>query len=125
MQWLNQAAGARAIVNQSDSRITADLRVRGHAGEMVLRWHRRVSGESGPMYLERVFDEEGRPIGYRRIIGANLLNNPNQEAAYDRLPQAFRFKDAKQVCGATDGRPNPKVAREVRECGTGQAGRAR
>jgi hypothetical protein len=102
MQWLNQAAGARAIVNQSDSRIAADLPARGHAGEMVLRWHRRVSGESGPMYLERVFDEEGRPIGYRRIIGANLLNNPDQQEAYERLPRAFRFKEAKQAYGATD-----------------------
>jgi hypothetical protein len=102
MQWLNQAAGARAIVNQSDSRIAADIPARGHAGELVLRWHRRVSGEAGPMYLERVCNDEGREVGYQRITGVKLLHNPAQEAAYERLPERFRFKDAKQVYGATD-----------------------
>lgn len=102
MQWLNQASGHRAIINQSDSRVAADYPKRGRGGEMVLRWHRRIHGEGGPLYLERVCDDEGNPIGYRRLTGAALLENPDQRAAYERLPGNFTFKDAKLIFGRSD-----------------------
>jgi hypothetical protein len=102
MQWLNQASGHRSIISQSDSRLAAGLPGRGRGGEMVLRWHRRIHGEGGPIYLERVCDEEGTPVGYIPAVGAKLLENPEQQAAFERLPEQFSFKEAKQVYARTD-----------------------
>jgi hypothetical protein len=106
MQWLNQAAGARAIINQSDTRIGADLPKRGRGGDMVLRWFRRTHGEGGPLYLERVFDDENNPLGYRLARGAELLNNPKQQAAFALLPDQFRFREAVNIYGCGDDPTN-------------------
>jgi AAA domain len=102
MQWLNQASGHRSIINQSDTRIAADLPSSKQRGEMVLCWHRRIYGAGGPLYLERVSDEAGDPIGYQRLRGARLLGNADQEAAFGRLSTAFSFKDAKQAYERSD-----------------------
>jgi AAA domain-containing protein len=102
MQWLNQASGARAIINQSDSRIGADLPKRGRGGDMVFKWFRRTHGEGGPLYLERVFDDENSPVGYRLAIGVELLGNPAQEQAFEKLPQEFRFREAVKIYGRSD-----------------------
>jgi len=102
MLWLNQAAGHRSIVNQSDTRIATDASRRVPDAAMVLRWHRRIHGEGGIVYLERVLNDEGLPIGYQRLVGARLLGNPEQEAAFGRLPERFAFKDAKVIYGRSD-----------------------
>jgi hypothetical protein len=105
MYWLNQASGHRSIINQSDSRIAADLPTRAEDAAMVLRWHRRLNGEGGPVYVERVHDGQGEPIGYRRMTSIELLSNKEQEDAYHRLPRApanFTFKDAKTAYGRSD-----------------------
>jgi hypothetical protein len=102
MHWLNQASGHRAIINQADTRIAADIPSRGRGGELVLRWHRRIYGEGGPIYLERVCNEDADPIGYRRLSGPKLLGNPEQEAAFGKLPSRFAFKEAKQAYERSD-----------------------
>jgi hypothetical protein len=102
MQWLNQAAGHRSIINQSDTRIAADLPSTGRGGELVLRWHRRLYGERGPLYVERVSDDDGNAIGYRRLSGPKLLGNPDQQAAYENLPNEFSFTVARRIYGRTD-----------------------
>jgi hypothetical protein len=106
MQWLNQASGARAIINQSDTRIGADLPRRGRGGDMVLRWFRRTHGEGGPIYLERVCDDNGTPLGYRPAHGAKLLDNASQEAAFALLPEEFSFRQAVAVYGRADDPTN-------------------
>jgi hypothetical protein len=102
MLWLNQAAGHRSIVNQSDTRIATDASRRIPDAAMVLRWHRRIHGEGGTVYLERVLNDDGIPVGYQRLVGARLLGNSEQEAAFGRLPEKFAFKDAKAIYGRSD-----------------------
>jgi hypothetical protein len=107
-QWLNQACGARALVNQTDFRLGIDCavgasrRVLGtkhpriaEETAIVLRGHVRVRGEFGPIFLARCFDEEGQPIGYRKLSGVELLCNADQERAYATLKDSFTFKEAK------------------------------
>lgn len=69
---------------------------------MVLRWHRRLYGGGGPLYLERVCDDGGNPVGYQRLRGARLLGNTYQEAAFGILPAEFSFKEARQAYARSD-----------------------
>jgi len=109
LPWLNQASGARALVNQTDFRLGIDLakpRRTGNAGvavcseeiALVLRGNRRVFGEWGPIHLARCFDDEGEPVGYRRISGSELLP-PDQQRIYDSLSPTFTFTEAEQIYG--------------------------
>ena len=115
IEWLNAASGHRAIINQSDTRVAVALPKRREEA-MVLKWHRRIHGEGGPIYLERVFDESGEPIGYKPTVGASLLNNPDQEAAFNRLPDEFTFSEAKSAYRRTDD-PTNKWLRKCESLG--------
>lgn len=107
LQWLLQASGARALINQTNTRIAFDLpHSFSHASEaaLVVKSFVKMRGENGPYYLERVLDQ-GEPIGYRRMVGCELLGNPEQEAAFRKLPdppKQFTFKEAKFAYGKTD-----------------------
>jgi hypothetical protein len=104
MEWFREAAGHSAILNQSHTRIaiaSADGRSSMDAA-LVLRWYRKSKGEVGPLYLERVRDEAGEPLGFRPLAGVQLLGNAEQAIALQKLPKAFTFKEAKQVYGRTD-----------------------
>jgi hypothetical protein len=61
----------------------------------------KMKGERGPIYLERVC-VDGDPVGYRRMVGAELLNNAEQQAVYARLPERFTFAEAAALYGKTD-----------------------
>ncbi len=102
MIWLNQAAGHRSIANQSDTRIATDLSPRVPDAAMLIRWYRRMRGEGGPVYIERVLNDQGDPIGYQPLIGPSLLGNSEQEEAFNRLPERFSFKEAKGIYGRAD-----------------------
>lgn len=122
IQWLNQASGHRSLVNQSHTRIGADRPDgrRNLDAALILRWQERGKDETGPLYVERVYDEHGEPFGYRLIIGPQLLGNPEQEAAFKQLPQKFTFRDAKAAYRKSD---NP-TKRWLDKCeATGQARR--
>jgi hypothetical protein len=99
LEWLQQAAGARALINQTNTRIAFDYHRHAAKREaaLVMKFFVKMKGETGPLYLERVCDSEGEPTGYRRMAGSQLLGNTDQEAAYARLPEQFRFKDAERV----------------------------
>jgi hypothetical protein len=106
MLWLKETAGHGSIINQSHTRIAVgvpDLR-KSHSQDaaLVVRWHRRVQGEVGPIYLERVCDENGEPLGYRPLRDVRLLGNAEQEAAFAKLPPQFTFREAKQAYGRAD-----------------------
>ena len=100
MQWLNQACGSRALVNQSDFRLGIDaFRPNFHNSipedaALVIRGHRRIKGEFGPIHLARCFDEDGEPIGYRKLSGIDFLTMPEQRVAFERLPRTFSFREA-------------------------------
>jgi len=67
-----------------------------------MRMHAKLEGEVGPLYIERVLDADGEPVGYVRIRGAALLGNPDQERAFNSLGNEFHFTDAKSVYGRSD-----------------------
>jgi hypothetical protein len=107
LEWLQQASGARALVNQTNTRIAFDSPGSfSHASDaaLVVKSFVKMRGESGPFYLERVLDD-GEAVGYRRIVGAQLLGNKEQEDAFRKLPdppKQFTFKEAKFAYGKTD-----------------------
>jgi hypothetical protein len=90
--WMLEMEGPRAFVNQTDVRIALE---EGNHNPAALRmkWSRRVYGDSPLVLLERVVDEDGEPAGYRHLTGAALLTE-ERRAAFDKLNQDFRFKDA-------------------------------
>lgn len=100
MTWLNQACGARSLINQSDGRIGIEKSSR--AGTLVVKGFARLRGEFGPFYLERVFDEEASAVGYRVLAGIELLGNPQQEQIFHRLAPTFSFKEAKHAYDRQD-----------------------
>jgi hypothetical protein len=61
-----------------------------------------MRGEIGPLYLARDRDENGDPLGYRRLIGSELLFNEDQRNALITLSQQFSFKDAKVAYSRAD-----------------------
>jgi hypothetical protein len=101
MEWLQEAAGARALINQTHTRIAFD---KSHVDDaaFVMKSFVKIKGESGAIHLERVCDENGEPVGYRPLAGVQLLGNAQQEAAFHRLPQQFAFRDAKRIYGKSD-----------------------
>lgn len=103
MEWLDQASGARALINQSDVRIGIDKPRPSREGvALIIKGHERVVGEFGPFYIARNSNAEGDPAGYSWMTGARLLFNPEQEKALENLPATFSFKDAKFFYGKGD-----------------------
>jgi hypothetical protein len=71
MMWLQEAAGARALINQASTRIAVDgCR---HA-DLLLRAHYKVKGEVPRVYVSRIVDEWGEPVGYAAAEGEQLLS---------------------------------------------------
>lgn len=104
MGWLKQAAGHSSIINQSHTRIAVDLPDgrRNCDAALVLRWHQRIKGETGPVYVRRVSDEGGDPHGYEVVSGVELLGDEYQKEKFRMLPRKFAFKVAKQIYGRSD-----------------------
>jgi hypothetical protein len=103
-RWFMRARGCRALVNGSDVRIGIDepgasgpVYSAGDKQEeiaLVMRGFSRVRGEIPLTYIARVLDDNGDPLGYRKLTGASLLFNADQSETFGRLPNKFRFKDA-------------------------------
>lgn len=103
MEWLLQAAGARALVNQSAVRIGIDAHRVGGI-EMVIRGHYKLRGEFGPWSIARVYDETGEPVGYKRLTGADLLHQAQRDK-FKALPNEFTFSEAERIYGKKGGKP--------------------
>jgi hypothetical protein len=105
-RWFQDTRGAGALVNASDVRLGVDepdlIAVKKDNVALVLRGFGRVRGEIGPLYLTRDFDDELRPLGYRCLVGPELLFNSQQENAYRSLPPRFTTKEAKRAYGKAD-----------------------
>jgi hypothetical protein len=94
--WFLQARGARALINGCDIRLGVDVAKRYQdESALVLRGFGRISGHIPLLRLARVVDADGDPIGYDRVDGVRLLT-PDQRACYDKLPDEFRYTDARQ-----------------------------
>jgi AAA domain len=105
LHWLNKASGARSLVNQTNTRIGIDKAHAAHAKDaaLVMKWFVKLEGEGENIYIQRVLGDDGFPTGYRRITGVALLGNPEQRAAFEKLPQGlFTFKQAMWAYGKSD-----------------------
>jgi hypothetical protein len=104
LDWLHEAAGARALINQTNTRMAFDIRrhAENPGSVLVFKSYVKMKGENGTLFLERVCNDDGDPIGYRRLIGVELLANKEQESAYNKLPEQFRFREAISAYGRSD-----------------------
>jgi hypothetical protein len=103
VNWLLEMEGPRAFVNQTDLRIAITEGEQDVA--LRVKWSRRVYGDSPLVLLERIYDEEGDPAGYRAATGAALLSQHRREAL-EKLPPEFSFKKAKAALGRADDPTN-------------------
>jgi hypothetical protein len=105
--WVTEMSrGAQALINSSDVRLGFDYASTKFAKErdaLVLAGFRRVRGKIGPVFIERVISEEdGEPIGYRRLAAVELLAEPSHIEAFRNFPDRFTFKDAALIFGKSD-----------------------
>jgi len=114
LDWLLQASGPRALINQTNTRIGLDDADKLGQGDiaLVMKSFVKVKGESGDVLLKRVFDTRGEPLGYERAAGIALLGDEKQAEAFNNLPDKFAFKKAKEIYGKTD---NP-TRRWLKKC---------
>lgn len=108
LEWLQQASGARALINQTNTRIAFDRARKNQAEKaaFVMKGFVKMKGETESIFIERVLDDQGQPLGYKRVVGIGLLGNADQEAAYVRLPEQFTFKEAKAIFARADDPTN-------------------
>jgi hypothetical protein len=96
--WFHQARGPSVFINNSDVRLGVDRPAPClNKDHLILKGFERVNGEIPIIRLCRVRNQGGEPVGYRLVAGADLLDNPEQRAAYEALPPEFSFGEAKVV----------------------------
>jgi hypothetical protein len=104
--WFADARGPGVLINGADVRLGVDRPGTSVAARsdiaLVVRGYVRMQGEIPTMHLARDLDANGEPVGYRKVTGAGLLGNPEQEAAFGRLAPKFAFKDAKREYNKAD-----------------------
>jgi hypothetical protein len=110
--WLQEAAGSRALVNQTDLRLGVDVCGRADAADLVVAGLLRGAGTVGPLYLRRHHDAGGVPAGYDLAQDVELLNTRDREA-FRRLPARFKFAVAKRELG---GNSDSNTARLLQRC---------
>jgi AAA domain-containing protein len=114
-EWFQEARGASALINAADVRL--GLETVEHPlvedAALVYRGFGRIRGEIGPFYLGRALDDEGNPLGYRKLTDLELLSSTDQQEAMKRLPEQFTFAEAKQAYGRQD----QATADLLRKCG--------
>ena len=97
--WFQDARGASSLINGSDIRLGVDAPdlsvVNKDEISLVLRGFGRVRGEIDAIYVARDSDENGDPVGYRQLIGTELLFVEHRQSALVCLSPQFTFKDAK------------------------------
>jgi len=99
LDWLMRSAGSRALINQTDARLAISARKKSE-DTLVLRGHLRTQGEVGPYLISRVWDDAGEPLAYQRFDATpEMLENPEQEAAFRLLPETFSFTEARLLYG--------------------------
>ena len=107
--WIqSMSRGALALINGSDTRLGFDTagpacKFASDKEALVLAGFRRVHGQIGPIFVERVSSgEDGEPVGYRRLASLELLANPNHITAFQGFPARFTFSAASSIFGKSD-----------------------
>lgn len=109
--WFAQVRGASALINNSDVRIGFDEY--GSNELLVMQGFARVTGELPLMLIERMYDNEGQPCGYRTASQIKTLSNTDRNL-YDRLPNEFRFKDVMELACISNKPTNDIIKRMMR-----------
>ncbi len=113
--WLQEMEGARALMNQTDVRIAiaeGDL----DQAALQLKWSLRIHGDSPIVSVERIFDDEGEPVGYRELTGPGLLNDEKRRV-FEALAVEFSTADAKTARRDRDlGDGNDPTNKFLAEC---------
>jgi hypothetical protein len=112
MEWLQRASGARALVNQTNTRIALALPHKADAA-LAMKSFVKLQGESGPVFLQRVCDEEGEPTGYSPAVGVELIGDKDEQDAFTELPQEFRFKEAVKIFKRGDDPTNKRLRKYI------------
>lgn len=97
--WFQEAAGAHALVNQTDTRLGIDVSANPKA-DLVVSGFTRLLGAVPPLHIQRTFDEAGEPLGYQLLGGHEQLTD-KQRSALDSLMSEFRFTDARKAIGGS------------------------
>lgn len=93
--WFQEAAGSRALVNQTDSRIGID---QSPLTDIVVGGFTRIVGAIAPVHLTRHYDDDGKAIGYQPLKGFEFLPERFVEA-FRKLGDEFRHRDAVNALG--------------------------
>lgn len=126
MEWMMEASGARALINQSDVRIGFD-RPRSVASGvdalnagledeivMVMKGHEKVRGEFGPIYLKRRYDPDTlEPICYEVVDSLEMLGNVGMISAFKRLSARFTPREAMSAYGMQEAQTRRFLAKCV------------
>jgi hypothetical protein len=93
--WFNEASGALSLINGADTRlgVAEPKKKTPEDVAFVLRGFRRVRGELPMLYVRRVRDENGEPLGYERLMDQSFLLTEPFKTRFDNLPNHFRHKD--------------------------------
>jgi hypothetical protein len=112
IEWLQRASGARALVNQTNTRIALALPAKADAA-IVMNSFVKLQGETGPVFLRRAADEDGEPLGYSSAVGIELLDNHEERDAFVKLPKEFRFKEAARIFDRSDDPTNKRLRKYI------------
>jgi hypothetical protein len=93
-EWLNEAAGTRTLINQTDCRLGIDI-AKGAGSDYpeetyCIAGFSKHEGDILPMYFARQYDADGRPRGY---APATPGLNAEQARIYNALPSPYSFAD--------------------------------
>lgn len=112
LTWLENLAGHRGLINQTFTRLGIDRASRKEA-ELVVRGYFKGRGEFGPLYLERIYGDEGEPLGYQKLTGTSLLSL-NRKAELRKVLAAGTSLTFSEIVAAVGGKST--AARLVAAC---------
>lgn len=98
--WFDEASGMKTLINLVDVRVGVVLE---KDDVLTLGGFARGSGDLTPRSLARIYDSQGRPIGYKMLNSLDSLPPRLREVIF-RLPSpptTFSFEDIRQAVLAT------------------------
>jgi AAA domain len=108
--WMQEAAGSRALINHTDSRLGV---IKGGTADILIGGFVRCEGNLVPIQLKRVYDlTTGEPLNYELATGVDFLTDKHK-AVFSTLPSLFHFKD---VVAAFGGKSASSAARFIQQC---------
>lgn len=110
--WFQDSCGSFALINHTDTRLGVEPAYNKGDAALVFSGFVRGHGPLAPLYLGRDYDEDGDPVGYRRVEGLDYLSEKQREA-FRLLPKKFRFRDVKLALGNSDSNAKNLIDRAV------------